>query len=123
MELTPPRRILVVEDQARVASLLNEFLGGSGYSVKVAATGEEGLDHVDAFQPDVVVLDLTLPGMMGAEVLDRLRGTHPHVPVIAMTGDPERAKGIIERGAVACLMKPFQPTALGEVVGKVFEAR
>jgi CheY-like chemotaxis protein len=119
----PTRRVLVVEDQANIASLLNEFLGGSGYRVKIAATGEEGLDHVSAFQPDIVLLDLTLPGMMGAEVLDRLRGTHPHVPVIAMTGDPERAKGIIERGAVACLMKPFQPTTLRDVMLTAFGAK
>ena len=112
-------RILVVDDQAPITELLHELLGTLGYTVKVAMTGEEGLDHVATFQPDVVVLDLSLPGMMGAEVLDHLRQTHPHIAVIAMTGNPERAKGILERGAVAYLAKPFDLATLRQVVGRV----
>ena len=112
-------RILVVDDQAPITEILREMLGTLGYTVKVAMTGEDGLDQVATFQPDVVILDLSLPGMMGAEVLDRLRQTHPHIAVIAMTGHPDRARGILERGAVAYLAKPFDLMTLRRVVGRV----
>ena len=116
-------RVLVVEDQSSVATLLNDLLGKLGYTVKIAMTGEEGLNHVATFQPDVVVLDLTLPGMMGGEVLDRLRQTDPQIAVVAMTGDPDRAKGILERGAVAYLAKPFNLATLRQVLGRLLEER
>src|SRR5215207_11554791 len=97
------RRVLVVEDEAPICGLLNELLGRLGFGVKIANTGEQGIDDVATFQPDVVLLDLTLPDMTGAAVLDRVRQTHPHIAVVAMTGNPNLASGIIERGAVACL--------------------
>jgi CheY-like chemotaxis protein len=92
--LRPTRRVLVVEDQASIAALLNEFLRVSGYAVKIATTGEEGLDHVAAFQPDLVVLDLTLPGMMGTEVLDRLREIRPDLAVIATPNAPRASSSV-----------------------------
>jgi CheY-like chemotaxis protein len=91
--------------------------------VRRAGTGEEALDHVVTFQPDVVLLDLTLPSMTGGAVLDELRREHAHLPVIVMTGDPARAQGTAARGATACLLKPFNLEALAQTVHEVLEDR
>ena len=87
-----------------------------GYAVKASLSGEDALDEVLTFEPDVVLLDLTLPGITGGEVLDALRQTHPRIPVIAMTGDPQRATGIVARGAVAYLAKPFSVQTVRQAI-------
>jgi len=110
-------RVLVVEDDARIANLVGELLGVLDYTVKVALTGEDGLEQVPIFQPDVILLDLTLPGMTGGEVLDRLRQEYPDVPVVVMTGDRESASGTLARGAMAWLGKPFKIEALAKTLG------
>lgn len=109
-------RVLVVDDDAQVASLLRELLSTMGYAVKASLSGEDALDEVLTFEPDVVLLDLTLPGITGGEVLDALRQTHPRIPVIAMTGDPQRATGIVARGAVAYLAKPFSVQTVRQAI-------
>jgi CheY-like chemotaxis protein len=118
-----PARVLVVDDQPSVTSLLRELLTPLGYTVKTAATGEEALDDVETFEPDVVLLDLTLPGMPGAQVLDTLRQTHPEIRIVAMTGDPHLGADSIGRGAVTCLRKPFGMQTVKDVLRELLETR
>ncbi|OBF41049.1 two-component system response regulator [Mycobacterium sp. ACS1612] len=82
-----PRRILVVEDNPLNLKLVRDVLSFAGYDVVEAQSGEEGLRVAKQTPPDLVLLDLQLPGIDGAETLRRLRQDTlgPHVPVVAVT--------------------------------------
>jgi DNA-binding response OmpR family regulator len=79
--------ILVIEDQEDLAELYETALQGVGYGVRLAMTGEEGVGEFKARGADVVLLDMTLPEMNGAEVLKQIREINASVPVIVITGE------------------------------------
>jgi two-component system OmpR family response regulator len=102
-------RVLVIEDHARLASLLERGLQEEGYSVDVATTGEEGLARSVANEFDLVVLDLVLPGADGFEVLASLRSRGQRTPVLVLTARDavdDRVRGL-DSGADDYLTKPF----------------
>jgi two-component system copper resistance phosphate regulon response regulator CusR len=102
-------RILVVEDETKVARALKEGLEGEHYEVTVARTGEEGFFLANAETFDLVVLDLMLPGRDGIEVLGTLRKRGLQTPVLILTardGVEDRVLGL-DRGADDYLVKPF----------------
>ena len=107
-------RILVIDDEPYVRELLNEFLTGLGYNVATAATGNEALDAVPTFQPDVIVVDRLMPGLSGEEVLDALRRTARTVPVILVSGNTASAGD----GFFAILEKPFKLQRMAEVLAE-----
>jgi DNA-binding response OmpR family regulator len=115
---SPLGRVLVVDDDPNVGDMLQDLLVEAGYVVKHALDGTEALRLVPVFEPDVVLLDLQLPGMSGVEVLDRLRRDHPTVPVIIVTGndDVEVARRMLRGGAFDYLSKPFTVEVLARVV-------
>jgi len=94
-------RVLIVEDQLQVAEMVRDVLTSLGYESESAPNGREALHRVASYRPDVVLLDLSLPGMSGVEVLDALRRDHPGVPVVMVTAnqDEETARGTLARGA------------------------
>ncbi len=108
-----PQRILLIEDDARLAAMVAEYLGGVGYRVEVAPTGGAGLERLarDAF--DAVVLDLMLPDMDGLDVCRALRTRAP-LPVLMLTARGDAADRIVglEMGADDYLPKPFEPREL-----------
>jgi DNA-binding response OmpR family regulator len=102
-------RILVVEDEAKVARALQEGLSGEQYDIVVAKTGEEGFFRANAEMFDMVVLDLMLPGRDGIEVLTTLRRRGIQVPVLILTAKDaieDRVLGL-DSGADDYLVKPF----------------
>jgi two-component system, OmpR family, response regulator CpxR len=106
-------RILVVDDDIELASLLREFLEREGFQVEFAHNGAAGLDTALRGGFDLVVLDVMMPGMDGFEILRRLR-PHSHVPVLMLTArgeDVDRIVGL-ELGADDYLPKPFNPREL-----------
>ncbi len=115
------QRLLMIEDDARLAAMVREYLGPSGFEVAQAADGEAGLAALQqaapAALPELVILDLMLPGIDGLEVCRRLRslpGPASRVPVLMLTakGDPmDRVIGL-EVGADDYLPKPFEPREL-----------
>lgn len=119
-------RVLLVEDDDANRTILGEFLRTRGFVVEEAATGTETLERVEACRPDLVVLDIQLPGMDGLEVLTRLRaGAAAPPPVLAltalaMTGDRER---ILEAGADAYLAKPAPLAVLEQEVRRLVGSR
>jgi DNA-binding response OmpR family regulator len=115
---TSRRRVLVVEDEPQVAAMLNDVLTTLGYAVQLAETGADALQAVPEFKPDVVLLDMALPGIPGEIVLDRLHTSDAHLPVIMLTGnqDPELARYVLERGAFDYIAKPFSLVRLREVL-------
>jgi DNA-binding response OmpR family regulator len=101
--------ILIVEDEYAVARGIQYALQQEGYEVTVARNGEEGLDIATHNAPDLVILDVRLPGMDGFEVLRRLRGTGSKSPVLFLTARDEEMDKVIglELGADDYLAKPF----------------
>ncbi len=106
-------RILLIEDDPRLAELVGEYLGGAGYRVQTAATGEAGVASAARGGFDALVLDLMLPDIDGLEVCRRVRATSS-VPILMLTarGDAmDRVVGL-EMGADDYLPKPFEPREL-----------
>jgi two-component system phosphate regulon response regulator PhoB len=109
-------RILVVDDEPDITALVAFHLARAGYRVSTAATGPEALKAAREERPDVVVLDLMLPGLSGYEVLSELRQREEtrDVGVILLTArrdEPDRIKGL-SLGADDYLAKPFSPAEL-----------
>jgi two-component system, OmpR family, alkaline phosphatase synthesis response regulator PhoP len=105
--------ILVVDDEASIVSMLNSYLQAEGYEVHTAEDGPTGLKAARAFKPDVIVLDIMLPGIDGLEVLSRLR-RESNVYVILLTARTEETDKIIglSVGADDYVIKPFSPREL-----------
>lgn len=113
-------RVLVVEDDETVSEVVRRYLQREGYEVETAADGITGLDRAMADPPDLLVLDLMLPGLDGIEVCRRLRQHHA-VPVIMLTakGDIDDRVSGLEVGADDYVTKPFSPRELTARVGAV----
>ncbi|MEV4441449.1 response regulator transcription factor [Streptomyces sp. NPDC049577] len=109
----PPARILVVDDDPTVAEVVTGYLHRAGHTVDHAADGPTALERAALQRPDLVVLDLMLPGIDGLEVCRRLRADRP-VPVIMLTarGDEDDRIAGLELGADDYVTKPFSPREL-----------
>jgi two-component system response regulator MprA len=108
-----PRRILVVDDDPMVATTIQRVLRPEGYAVDVALGGAAALDLVKAQRPDLVVLDLMMPGLDGLEVCRQLRADR-ELPILMLTargGTADRVRGL-DTGADDYLVKPFAYTEL-----------
>ncbi|MGZ3582176.1 MAG: response regulator transcription factor [Ktedonobacterales bacterium] len=106
--------VLIVDDDPRITDLLRRVLAYEGYTVAVAATGDEALDRTLEHPPDTIVLDIMLPGMDGLEVTRRLRVAGDNVPILLLTARDavsDRVAGL-ETGADDYLVKPFAPEEL-----------
>ena len=109
--------ILVVDDEARIVKLVRDYLERAGFDVLTAGDGETALTLARVEQPDLIVLDLMLPGVDGLDVCRRLR-RESSVPIIMLTARVEEADRIVglELGADDYVTKPFSP---GELVARV----
>lgn len=108
-ELGAMQRILVIDDDPAVTSVLKRGLSYEGFAVDIASSGVEGLAIAREHVPDLVVLDIMMPGMDGLEVLRRLRVSDSKLPVLLLTGRDAPADQIdgLERGADDYVVKPF----------------
>jgi two-component system phosphate regulon response regulator PhoB len=118
-----PVRILVVEDERDIAALVAYHLTKEGYRVRTAEGGSEALEAAAAERPDLLILDLMLPGLSGYDVLGEMRRRQElaDVPVIVLTArrdEADRVKGL-ELGADDYVTKPFSPRELVLRVGAV----
>src|SRR5689334_25281147 len=102
-------RVLLVEDDAEIADVLRRSLRNEGYEVRTSADGTEALDVAAGFFPDLVVLDLGLPGLDGIEVCRRLR-SDGDVPILMLTARAETEDRVtgLDSGADDYLVKPFE---------------
>jgi DNA-binding response OmpR family regulator len=118
-------RVLIVDDEPQVGAMLRDALVGFGYIVKTAVSGREALGLMPVFQPDVVLLDVMMPGMSGVEVLEQLHREHPRVPVVMVTAnrDERAARRMLIRGAFDYLPKPFELGVLERIVGAAVASR
>jgi CheY-like chemotaxis protein len=109
---TPRARILIADDEAHVREVLRHFLTREGYIVSAVEDGRGVLDTVSTFQPNVIVVDLVMPGLTGADVLTALRRAGVTIPMILIS-----AYDVVGReGFFAVLTKPFNLRALADTV-------
>lgn len=106
--------ILVVDDDPRITELLRRIFSFEGYSVAIAASGHEALNRTLERPPDLVILDIMLPGIDGLEVARRLRAAGDNVPILMLTARDAVANRVegLEMGADDYLVKPFAPEEL-----------
>ena len=111
-------RVLVVDDDAAIRTTLARSLGAAGYAVDVAANGRDALTVARDRTPDLVVLDLMLPGITGLDVCRRLRAAEQHLPIVLLTARDAVADRVtgLEAGADDYLVKPF---AFEELLARV----
>ena len=107
------KRVLVVDDEAKIVEVVGDYLRSNGLSVTTAADGEGAVASARARPPDLVVLDLGLPGLDGLDVARALRRASP-VPIIMLTARGEETDRVLglELGADDYLVKPFSPREL-----------
>jgi DNA-binding response OmpR family regulator len=117
-------RLLLVDDDPSIRALYSQTLSRAGFDVETARNGKEGLEVVEAFKPDLVILDLIMPEQEGIETILQLQAQHPSVPILAISG----ALGASEYlhvanllGARRTLAKPIKSEQLLEAVRMTFQ--
>jgi excisionase family DNA binding protein len=103
--------VLVVDDDPRLRELMRVNLELAGYSVKEAENGERALSAIEDRAPDLVLLDVVMPGVDGWQLLRQLEERHGSIPVIMFSGEAE-GQAATDRGASAFVGKPFDPEEL-----------
>jgi len=120
------RRILIVDDDDRLREFVRVNLEMEGYSVREAASAEEGLSALDDEPPDLILLDVMMPQVDGWEMLRRVQERHGvgSIPVVMFSGKVDDAAGeAAERGASAFIGKPFDPQQLIDRAKQILGAR
>jgi CheY-like chemotaxis protein len=114
-------RILVIEDDEEMRSLLEDFLKGEGYEAESALNGFEGLRKLAQETFDLVLTDVRMPGLTGLEILAAIKKVHPEVPVMVITafGSEEIHRRSLERGASGYLEKPIRFPKLKALISQL----
>jgi DNA-binding NtrC family response regulator len=118
-------RILVADDDDTTRELFAEVLEGEGYEVKRASSGQDALAAIRSQVPDLLIVDVKMPGLTGLEVTRTARSEHPEMPVIVITafGSFETAVEAIHEGAFDFISKPMNLEALKETVKRALAQR
>jgi len=116
------KKILVVDDEESIRELYRAELADEGYEVDLAADGREALRRLDAFRPDLVTLDIKMPGIDGIEVLRRIREKNATIPVILVSAFGEFKQDFNTWASDAYIVKSHDPTELKETVRKLLGA-
>jgi DNA-binding NtrC family response regulator len=119
MSRQEPARIMVVDDEPHVLEFLRDFLASQRYEVAAFATGRQLLAAVSTFPPNVIVADMTMPGLSGTDVLAALRRAGVTVPVILVSGH----QVTVPEGVFDCVKKPFDLRRLAGAVSAAVDQR
>ena len=114
------KKILIIDDEPQLAQSLNVRLKASGYDCLTVSDGVSGINKFKEESPDLVILDIMMPGLSGLDVLKELKQINPVVPVIMLTayGTPQSAIEALKIGAWDHLSKPFNNETLLEMIKK-----
>ncbi len=125
MTRNPLKRVLVVDDEPMIVSLLSTILREKGWDVTEARSGTEGIDQLDRARFDVILTDLVMPGDSGIDLLRAAKEIHPDVEVILMTGyaTAETAIEAMRNGAFHYIMKPLKTEEVVNLVEKAYSQR
>jgi DNA-binding response OmpR family regulator len=116
-------KVLLVEDERKLSSLLKNAIGDSFYSFSVANNGAEGLKIFEKISPDIVITDIMMPNMTGLEMAKEIKNIDKSVPIIILSAFSEADKflGAIDVGVVKYFIKPFDPDELLEYIESLEE--
>jgi two-component system response regulator (stage 0 sporulation protein F) len=116
------KKLLIVDDQNGIRMLLMEVFTSEGYETYQASNGRLAIDIVKNMKPDLVLLDMKIPGMDGLEILKQIRKIDTEIKVIMMTayGELDMIKEAMELGALAHFTKPFDIDELRHEVNRLF---
>ncbi|MFZ7125422.1 MAG: response regulator [Desulfobacterales bacterium] len=115
------KKVLVVDDEPTICRLLKHYLDTQGYEVTVAASGEDALSRFASDQPGIVLLDISMPGMLGTELLERMKKLDETCGIIVLSayGDEEIIQEVIGKGAYCYIQKPMELTNLSEKLNEL----
>lgn len=110
--------VLVIDDDDDIRELLSDYLVAHGYAVRVAADAASGLARIGERAPEIVLIDVDMPGLTGVDALPQIVALAPHAAVIMVSGaaDTEVATRTRALGAMGYVMKPFDFSVLSETV-------
>lgn len=114
--MKPTGHILIIDDEAPLRQTLVRILQQAGFQVTSAENGEQGLSFIQTTNFDLVFMDLRMPGMAGLEVLKIIHASHPDLPVVLFTAQPDLTSAVeaLRSGATDYLLKPLKPQVLIE---------
>jgi signal transduction histidine kinase len=120
-----PSKILIIDDEEIVLDSCTEILAGGPYTVATANNGAQGLKQIEEFQPDLVFVDLKMPGLSGMEVVEQTRALNPTIVTIVITGYATLnfAVEAMQKGAFDFVPKPFTPEEFRLIVRRGLERR
>lgn len=113
------KKILVVDDEENILELYRDELVEEGYKVELAENGQAALSKFETFRPDLVTLDVMMPGMNGIEVLRRIREKNPSVPVLLLTAFGEFRQDFNTWASDAYIVKSSDVTELKQTIRKL----
>ena len=121
-------RIMLVEDDPDIQTVTSLALGSfGGFDVRICGSAQEAVDSAEQFRPDLILLDVMMPGMDGVDALMALRGipATAAVPVVFLTArvQPHEVERYRELGSLAVIPKPFEPTALAATIRAIWATR
>jgi signal transduction histidine kinase len=118
-------KILIIDDEEVVLDSCTEILEGSNYEIATASDGMRGLTLVQEFQPDLVFVDLKMPGLSGLEVLERIHASEPTIVIVVITGYATVSSAVeaMKQGAYDFLPKPFTPDEFRLIAQRGLEKR
>ena len=118
-----PRTVLVVDDAAFMRMMIRDILAREGYAIHEAVNGRDAVEKYLEVRPDLVTMDITMPGMSGLEALQSIREQDPgaRVLMVSAMGQQKMIVEALEYGAMDFLVKPFQPTKVLETVKKCLQ--
>jgi CheY-like chemotaxis protein len=120
-------RVLVIDDVVHNRDMLVDFLNAAGYESDSAEDGQQGMDKVRSFQPDLLVMDSVMPGMSGLQVTRMLRAcsTYSNLPIITVSADTteQHRRDCLQAGASMCLTKPVRLDRLASVIQQLLHPR
>lgn len=118
--MSKSKKILIIDDEKDLTELLSFRLNQEGFECRTAFDGEDGLNKMKTERPDLVILDLLMPGADGYEVIRRLKGdpATSDMPIIVLTAaaTSNLKENLFRMGAADCVIKPYDPA---ELVGKI----
>jgi DNA-binding response OmpR family regulator len=114
--MTMPDKILIIDDELVLRQTLARILQHAGYEVTTAESGEQGLAFLETTDFDLVYMDIRMPGLAGPEVLKLIHTSHPTLPVVLFTAQPDINSALValRSGAIDYLLKPLKPEAIIE---------
>ncbi len=115
------KRILIVDDEENIRFLYKEELEDEGFTVDLAKNGEEALEKVDHFQPDLITLDIKMPGLNGLEVLKRIREQKRNLPIVLCSAYGEYKQDLTTWASDAYVVKCADLTELKETIRRLLK--